>query len=207
MSVQSQEEGARGTRIPLNNSCGKNFVAFWTLEEAHACYKRLAVCGLSASRMHGHSACFGSCSKSTDLLSADQAIKNPTLQRRGESHTEKDFWTSSSNEMDSVTKNSRSSLRSLSSSKQNQSADTSETNLSANSIDVNHGLTLWIEQRRDWTGKPSQSRSPQLREPVISWSATYEDLLSTSRPFPKPVPLPEMVSFLVGVWEQEGLYD
>lgn len=165
--------------------------------------------------MHGHSACFGSCSKSTDLLPADQPIKNRTFQRRGESHTEKDFWTSSSNEMDSVTKNSRSSLRSLSSSKQNQSADTSETNLSANSIDVNHGLTLWIEQRKDWTGKASQSRSSQPREPVISnfdgfsgsWSATYEDLLSTSRPFPKRIPLSEMVSFLVRVWEQEGLYD
>lgn len=169
----------------------QEFCSFWTLEEAHACCKRLAVCGLSASCMHGHSACFGSCSKSTDLLPADQTIKNPSLQRRGESHTEKDFWTSSSNEMDCVTKNSRSS----------------ETNQSANSIDVNHGLTLWIEQRKDWTAKPSQPRPSRPQEPVISWSATYEDLLSTSRRFPKPIPLPEMVSFLVGVWEQEGLYD
>jgi len=45
------------------------------------------------------------------------------------------------------------------------------------------------------------------REPVISWSTTYEDLLGTSRPFPKPVRLPEMVDFLVDVWEQEGLYE
>lgn len=157
--------------------------------------------------MHGHSACFGKCSKSSDSPPADQSIKKRTSHRRGGSHTEKDFWTSSSNEMDSVTKNSRSSHRSFASSKQNQSADTSETNLSANSIDVNKGLTLWVEQRRDWTVRPSQSRPSQPREPAISWSATYEDLLSTSRPFAKSIPLTEMVSFLVGVWEQEGLYD
>ncbi|CAI7823544.1 unnamed protein product [Closterium sp. NIES-53] len=42
---------------------------------------------------------------------------------------------------------------------------------------------------------------------AISPGTTYEQLLSTNRPFPKPVPLPEMVEFLVGVWDQEGLYD
>eukprot|EP00250_Pteridium_aquilinum_P004594 c14804_g1_i1 orf=545-1009(+) len=154
--------------------------------------------------MHGHSACFGSCSKSTDVLSPDHPVKVHTVQRRGESHTEKDFWTSSSNDMDNVT---RSSQRSLSSSKRNQSADTNETNLSPNSVDANYGLTLWTEQRREWTEKPSQARPLRPREPVISWSSTYDDLLTTSRPFEKRIPLPEMVHFLVGVWEQEGLYD
>ncbi|KAK8682936.1 hypothetical protein V6N13_039015 [Hibiscus sabdariffa] len=29
----------------------------------------------------------------------------------------------------------------------------------------------------------------------------------TRNPFPRPVPLSEMIDFLVEVWEQEGLYD
>lgn len=155
--------------------------------------------------MHGHSACFGSCSKSTDVLSgADQTTaKLPSLPKRGESHTEKDFWSTSSNEGD-VTKESQ---RSLSSSKQNQSAESQEASLSPSSFNANHGLALWNEQRREWTKKTSQVITTPTREPVISWSSTYEDLLSTSRPFAKPIPLPEMVNFLVGVWEQEGLYD
>jgi hypothetical protein len=69
----------------------------------------------------------------------------------------------------------------------------------------NLALANWHKQRREWIG----NRKPeprQLREPVIGWSATYEDLLGTSRPFTEPVPLPEMVDFLVDVWEQEGLY-
>ncbi|KAH9614385.1 hypothetical protein KSS87_011930 [Heliosperma pusillum] len=40
-----------------------------------------------------------------------------------------------------------------------------------------------------------------------SWNATYGNLLGTNKPFPQPIPLPEMVDFLVDVWEQEGLYD
>ncbi|KAL3566135.1 hypothetical protein D5086_031550 [Populus alba] len=40
-----------------------------------------------------------------------------------------------------------------------------------------------------------------------SWNATYESLLGSNKPFARPVPLAEMVDFLVDVWEQEGLYD
>ncbi|KAG5537559.1 hypothetical protein RHGRI_024872 [Rhododendron griersonianum] len=40
-----------------------------------------------------------------------------------------------------------------------------------------------------------------------SWNATYESLLGSSKPFSQPVPLAEMVDFLVDIWEQEGMYD
>ncbi|KAK1576127.1 hypothetical protein Q3G72_004175 [Acer saccharum] len=39
------------------------------------------------------------------------------------------------------------------------------------------------------------------------WNATYDSLLGSNKPFPQPIPLPEMVDFLVDVWEQEGMYD
>lgn len=71
---------------------------------------------------------------------------------------------------------------------------------------VNHALAQWHRSRRNWTGARSRSRRPG-RAPVLGPDATYEELLATSRPFPQPVPLPEMVDFLVDVWDQEGLYD
>ncbi|CAN0838626.1 hypothetical protein LINGRAHAP2_LOCUS2258 [Linum grandiflorum] len=40
-----------------------------------------------------------------------------------------------------------------------------------------------------------------------SWNASYESLLGSRNRFTRPVPLSEMVDFLVDVWEQEGLYD
>ncbi|PQM32723.1 hypothetical protein Pyn_16576 [Prunus yedoensis var. nudiflora] len=71
---------------------------------------------------------------------------------------------------------------------------------------VNHGLLLWNQTRSQWLANRSQHQT-QLREPRISWNATYESLLSTNKPFRQPIPLPEMIDFLVDIWEQEGLYD
>ncbi|GKC19259.1 mitotic spindle assembly checkpoint protein MAD2B-like protein isoform X1 [Tanacetum coccineum] len=39
---------------------------------------------------------------------------------------------------------------------------------------------------------------------TLSWNATYDNLLGTNKPFSRPIPLPEMVNFLVDIWEQEG---
>ncbi|KAL9402712.1 hypothetical protein Peur_006561 [Populus x canadensis] len=75
------------------------------------------------------------------------------------------------------------------------------------SVFVNHAAIAWHESRRKWTG--NQSRQPQrtTKEPIISWSTTYEDLLSTQEPFSEPIPLSEMVDFLVDIWHDEGLFD
>ncbi|KAH6761595.1 hypothetical protein C2S52_019028 [Perilla frutescens var. hirtella] len=69
------------------------------------------------------------------------------------------------------------------------------------------GLLLWNQSRLQWLGtkKPQPHRKNQ--EPVLSWNASYENLLGTSKRFPQPVPLSEMVDFLVDIWDQEGLYD
>ncbi|KAG5390849.1 hypothetical protein IGI04_032390 [Brassica rapa subsp. trilocularis] len=41
-----------------------------------------------------------------------------------------------------------------------------------------------------------------------SWdAASYDSLLGSNKLFSQPIPLNEMVDFLVEVWEQEGLYD
>ncbi|GAU23157.1 hypothetical protein TSUD_306050 [Trifolium subterraneum] len=40
----------------------------------------------------------------------------------------------------------------------------------------------------------------------LSWNATYETLLGTNKPFPRRIPLGEMVEFLVDIWELEGIW-
>ncbi|CAA6672660.1 unnamed protein product [Spirodela intermedia] len=73
---------------------------------------------------------------------------------------------------------------------------------------VNHGVLLWNQTRRQWIGNKRPEKGAQtIREPGLSWNATYDSLLGSSKPFPRSVPLSEMVDFLVDVWEQEGMYD
>ncbi|KAF7139529.1 hypothetical protein RHSIM_Rhsim07G0157600 [Rhododendron simsii] len=68
-------------------------------------------------------------------------------------------------------------------------------------------LLLWNQTRQQWTANKTSQNSAQVREPKLSWNASYENLLGTSKPFPQPIPLTEMVEFLVDIWELEGLYD
>ncbi|PON90106.1 hypothetical protein TorRG33x02_141380, partial [Trema orientale] len=118
-----------------------------------------------------------------------------------------DFWTSSTFDMDNSAVQSQGSISSISTI--NQTLDPNGAALSANPNEfVNHGLLLWNQTRQRWVGnKRSENQPPQGREPKLSWNATYESLLGSNKPFPQPIPLAEMVDFLVDIWEQEGMYD
>ena len=74
---------------------------------------------------------------------------------------------------------------------------------------TNHRLIAWEKQRAAWIAQRPTSKNdkPSMRRPVLSPDATYDDLLTSSRPFDKPVPLAEMVDLLVEVWEEDGMYD
>ncbi|XP_044460637.1 uncharacterized protein LOC123192222 [Mangifera indica] len=72
---------------------------------------------------------------------------------------------------------------------------------------VNHAEIAWHEGRKQWVGVQSQKSKRLHREPIMSWTATYEDLLCSTEPFQQPIPLAEMVDFLVDIWHEEGLYD
>ncbi|EPS64991.1 hypothetical protein M569_09789, partial [Genlisea aurea] len=70
------------------------------------------------------------------------------------------------------------------------------------------GLLNWNQNRLEWLGSLNARNRRKIKEPpLLSWSRSYEHLVSTSSPFLTPVPLSEMVDFLVDVWDQEGLYD
>ncbi|CAH9055340.1 unnamed protein product [Cuscuta epithymum] len=72
---------------------------------------------------------------------------------------------------------------------------------------INYAALAWEESRRKWTGDTSKKSDKMAKDPIISWSLNYEDLLATNEPFSERIPLSEMVDFLVDVWYDEGLFD
>ncbi|XP_051116020.1 uncharacterized protein LOC127241153 isoform X1 [Andrographis paniculata] len=80
-------------------------------------------------------------------------------------------------------------------------------NSASTSVFVNHAEIAWNEIRRKWVGNVSHRPERTMKDPIISWSTTYEELLSNHEPFPERIPLPEMVDFLVDIWQDEGLFD
>ncbi|EEF42884.1 uncharacterized protein LOC8283986 isoform X2 [Ricinus communis] len=85
--------------------------------------------------------------------------------------------------------------------------DPNKENCTEKDVFVNHAEITWHKKRKQWVGDRSQKSQKMPREPIMSWTATYEDLLCSSEPFQQPIPLAEMVDFLVDIWHEEGLYD
>lgn len=96
---------------------------------------------------------------------------------------------------------------SISTSNQGLDAHSSSSSTNNKTEFVNHGLILWSKTRQEWIGNRTPQKRSAARESTLSFDASYETLLGTNKPFPQPIPLSEMVDFLVDVWEQEGLYD
>ncbi|KAL9995625.1 hypothetical protein Hdeb2414_s0788g00947041 [Helianthus debilis subsp. tardiflorus] len=65
----------------------------------------------------------------------------------------------------------------------------------------------WHEMRRAWVGDRSQKSHTKFRQPILSWTTSFEDLLSTGEPFPEPIPLTDVVDLLVDIWAEEGFYN
>ncbi|XAR52330.1 hypothetical protein NMG60_11020326 [Bertholletia excelsa] len=66
----------------------------------------------------------------------------------------------------------------------------SAENNASTSIFINHAATTWQKNRREWIGDQSRRMKRMPKDPIISWSTSYEDLLCTEKPFPEPIPLP-----------------
>ncbi|GAB2300630.1 hypothetical protein Dimus_034664 [Dionaea muscipula] len=67
----------------------------------------------------------------------------------------------------------------------------------------NHAETAWLQMRKQWAGDCSQKPEGVPKDPVLSWTTTYEDLLLSTEPFHQPIPLAEMVDFLVDSWHED----
>nr|KJB36498.1 hypothetical protein B456_006G162500 [Gossypium raimondii] len=59
---------------------------------------------------------------------------------------------------------------------------------------VNQAQMTWHEVRRQWAGDQSQKSRRIAREPIMSWTTTYEDLLCSTERFQQPIPLAVSVS-------------
>ncbi|WMV34673.1 hypothetical protein MTR67_028058, partial [Solanum verrucosum] len=131
--------------------------------------------------LHGSRSCLGCCMNSPHVVSVDKpskGLKVPSKRLRKTSLRD-DFWSSSACEMENSTFPSQRSISSISTSNPALDPHSNSGTTSSTSEFVNHGNA----------------------------DTSYETLLGTNKLFPQPIPLPEMVDFLVDVWEQEGLYD
>ncbi|CAL5397148.1 unnamed protein product [Camellia sinensis] len=154
----------------------------------------------------GSRGCMGCYSKPTPVIAVDAPAKELRIgQRVRKSSAYEDFWSTSTYEMDNNAVHSQRSISSISVSNESLS---SGTGISSNHSEfVNHGLLLWYQTRLQWIGNKRSKNHGQVREPRLSWNATYESLLSTNKRFTQPIPLSEMVEFLADIWEHEGSCD
>ncbi|XP_031504910.1 uncharacterized protein LOC116267381 isoform X2 [Nymphaea colorata] len=153
--------------------------------------------------------CVGCCTKSTPIIAVDEPSKGLKIQGRrvNKPTPSEDFWSTSTYEMDNNGIRSQISISSLSTSNQTLDSNCGPSSTSATEF-VNHGLLRWNQIREEFLkNSKKEKQAPQVREPRLSWNATYDSLLGTNKPFPQPIPLSEMVDFLVDVWEAEGMYD
>ncbi|CAN6455131.1 unnamed protein product [Victoria cruziana] len=144
--------------------------------------------------------CVGCCTKSTPIIAVDEPAKGLKIQglRVNKPTPSEVFWNTSTYEMDNNGIQSQRSISSLSTSNQTIDSNCGPSSTSATEF-VNHVVykfTFFF------------CASDVLNKCELpSWNATYDSLLGTNKPFPQPIPLSEMVDFLVDVWEAEGMYD
>ncbi|XP_009800882.1 uncharacterized protein LOC107785432 isoform X1 [Nicotiana tabacum] len=153
--------------------------------------------------------CLGCCMKSPHVVSADRPSKRLKVpsQRLRKANLRDDFWSSSAGEMENSTFPSQRSITSISTSNPPLDPHSNSGTTNNTSEFVNHGLLLWNQTRQQWCGSKTSQKRASVREPKLGFDTSYETLLGTNKRFPQPIPLSEMVDFLVDVWEQEGLYD
>ncbi|XP_021610374.1 uncharacterized protein LOC110613516 isoform X2 [Manihot esculenta] len=169
--------------------------------------------------------CLGCYKKPTLITSVDEPSKGSEIQGQTvkKPSISEGFWTTSTCDMDNSAAQSQGSMSSISTINQTHDLHGGSSSNNAPSEFVNHGVLLWNQTRQRWVGdKRSMNRAQQSQEPKLnthcqcmvknfwlccSWNATYDSLLGSNKPFPRPIPLSEMVDFLVDIWEQEGMYD
>ncbi|KAG5021500.1 hypothetical protein JHK82_017402 [Glycine max] len=160
---------------------------------------------------YGSSGCVGCYKRPTLSATVDVPSKGLATQGNGvrKPSSSEDFWTTSTHDMDNSAVQSQGSISSASLTNQAVVLHAGSSKSSTNPTEfVNHGVILWNQTRQRWVGnKKLENRTQQLREPKLNWNATYESLLGSNKPFHQPIPLAEMVDFLVDIWEQDGLYD
>ncbi|KAK6151775.1 hypothetical protein DH2020_014410 [Rehmannia glutinosa] len=147
--------------------------------------------------------CIGCCVKSQPIIAVDEPSKGLRIQGQAvkKPSISDDFWSTSTCDLENSTIQSQRSYSSISIPNQSLASASNHPEF------VNHGLLLWNQSRLQWLGTTKSQIQGKVQKPILSWNASYESLLGSSKRFSQPVPLSEMVDFLVDIWDQEGLYD
>ncbi|XP_047329575.1 uncharacterized protein LOC124932910 [Impatiens glandulifera] len=161
-----------------------------------------------SSHIYGSRNCVECCSPPPVITLVDEPANGLKIQGRAvkKASISEDFWsTSACDQIDNSTLQSQRSMSSIRSSNQPPEPNTSAGGIIDHPTEfINHGLLLWNEIRQQWIGKSgSKNRKEAQEQTKIRLSETYNSLLGTDKPFPTPIPLHEMIDFLVNLWEQE----
>ncbi|KAL8227011.1 hypothetical protein R6Q57_016843 [Mikania cordata] len=146
--------------------------------------------------IHGSRGCLGCCTKTpfvtTDNKLTENLGKGQLTRKRS---IFEDFCSSSTYEMDYSLPQSQISASSTS----NTAVDAQCWSGSNPSEFVNRGLLLWNQTRQQWIGAMAPEHNKKTRQSVISWNATYDNLLGSNKPFSRPIPLPGSI-FSIRTW-------
>ncbi|GAB2223381.1 hypothetical protein Droror1_Dr00017522 [Drosera rotundifolia] len=153
--------------------------------------------------------CFSCFVKPHNIVTVDEPSKGLEIQGKvvKKANVSEEIWSTSTGVMESSRVQSRQSISSLGNLNQNLDHHFDTASLSNPSEFVNHGLLLWNQARQQWVGAKRARKQTKTQKPRLSRNPTFESLLETNSCFPRPVPLSEIVDFLVEVWKKEGMYD
>ncbi|KAE8732586.1 Phospholipase D alpha 1 [Hibiscus syriacus] len=170
--------------IFLGNFQGKD------LENKDAIFRLPPHLDLCRFCLHGSRGCFGCFTKPSPITGVDDPWQGLRVQGQKvkRSSFSDDFWNSSACEME------HSEVRSLS--------PKNASNLDP-SGSTSQRLLLWNQTRQQWLANKKTENRVQPRETTTNWNTIYESLHGEYKAFPHPIPLPEMVDFLVDIWERE----
>ncbi|XP_057537857.1 uncharacterized protein LOC130815411 isoform X1 [Amaranthus tricolor] len=147
------------------------------------------------------SSCLGRCTKPKRVPSVEDNKGLHCQEQMVEKQSlSDDFWGTSTGDLDNPFGLSQRSISSLSTSNVSFHSDLGSASFNSHNDFVNHGLLLWTQLRLQWIGATKSNDAHEAPGPAIS-------LLGSRERFRRPIPLSEMVEFLVDMWEQEGLYD
>ncbi|KAK7327739.1 hypothetical protein VNO77_21829 [Canavalia gladiata] len=153
------------------------------------------------------SGCFGCGTKPSSIIAVDKAAKGLRIQVQTERKTtiSNGLWSSSTCDLDNGTIQSQRNIPGVTTLNQFLYHSSETSTESTDPEFVNQGkfrlafvflpsLLLWNESRLQWIGNGrSRKQKPQKQEHRLNQNATYESLLGTRQPFPKPIPLPNWV--------------
>ncbi|XP_042428950.1 uncharacterized protein LOC122015920 isoform X5 [Zingiber officinale] len=143
-------------------------------------------------RLHGCRGCLECCTKPAPTITVDEPSRGLKIQGQTmkKSSVTEEILSTSTHDMENSRAQSQRSMSSISTLAP-ASLDHHGMGSTSNALEfVNHGLVLWNQTRQQWIGDKKPIVQPRrVQESRLRWNATYDNLLVSNKPFPRPVPL------------------